>query len=190
MTKKQTVGILAIQGDFAEHAAILKQLKVASMEVRTCEDLEQVNRLIIPGGESTVISRFLKLSGLDAAIIKRAKNGMPVFGTCAGAIIVSSKVTGKNSPQPLGLISITIDRNAYGSQVDSFETDVKIIGIPKPVPVSFIRAPKITASGSEVSILASIRAQPVLAVQGKIMASTFHPEVKGATEIHRLFLNL
>lgn len=187
---QQTVGILAFQGDVREHEEILSQLGVKSVQIRTTDDLKKVGRLIIPGGESTVMARFLKISGLDAEIIKRAKKGMPVFGTCAGAILIASKVKGRNSPQPLGLIQIEVDRNAYGSQVDSFDADLKVKGCAKKVPVSFIRAPKISSIGKEVKILASVRAEPVLVIFGKTMAATFHPEMRGATAIHKLFLSL
>lgn len=183
-----TVGVLALQGDFAEHIAVLRSLRVTAKEIRTAEALRTIDALIIPGGESTVMSQFLYQFGMADVIIERAKNGMPVYGTCAGAIIVAKQANGKNAPQTLGLIDIDVDRNAYGSQAQSFETQIDVKGIHKPVPVAFIRAPIIARVGPGVEILASHDGKPVLVRQGSVLAGTFHPEIRGETAIHELFL--
>lgn len=208
------VGVLAFQGDFAEHIAVLHVLRVPTVEVRTIDDMAKIDALIIPGGESTVIAKFLDATGVGKEIMRRALSpdpspvpgegrvplhpegggvrggGLSVFGTCAGAIVLARKVNGKNAPRTLGLIDITIDRNAYGSQVDSFETDLKVVGIQKSVPVAFIRAPKISRVGKTVEVLARHEGDPVLVREGNIFVSTFHPEARGDTRIHALFLRI
>jgi pyridoxal 5'-phosphate synthase pdxT subunit len=188
---EKLVGILAYQGDVAEHEAVLDMLKQKHRQVRTTDDLSGVTHLIIPGGESTVIGRFLGMWGLGKEIQKRVKAGtLAVFGTCAGAILVSRKIAGKNNPSPLGLIDIAVDRNAYGTQIDSFEAEIDVRGIGKHVPVAFIRAPKLTKVGKGVDVLAKRGDDPVLIRQGRVLASVCHPEARGETAIHRLFLGL
>lgn len=185
------VGVLAFQGDFAEHIEVLSRLHVPSVEVRTQGDMSKVDALIIPGGESTVIAKFLSETGVGAEIQKRVvstKHPLRVYGTCAGAIVLATKVTGKNAPKTLGLVDATVERNAYGTQVQSFEAELKISGIRKPIPVAFIRAPKITRVGKGVEILAKFRGEPVLLRQGNVMMGTFHSEVRGDAGIHALFL--
>lgn len=185
------VGVLAFQGDFAEHIDVLTRMHVATVEVRTRDDMSKVDALIIPGGESTVIAKFLQETGVGSEIQKRIKNmkhPLRVYGTCAGAIVLARKATGKNAPKTLGLIDAVVDRNAFGSQVDSFEADLKISGIRKPVPVAFIRAPKISAVGKGVEVLSRFRGEPVLLRQGNVMIGTFHAEVRMETSLHRLFL--
>ncbi len=183
------VGVLAFQGDFAEHIDVLHAMHVPSVEVRSVADLSKVNALIIPGGESTVIAKFLASTKVGSEIIKRTKAGtLFLYGTCAGAILLSKKATGKNAPRTLGLMDVTVDRNAYGSQVDSFETTLRIHGIKAPIHVSFIRAPKITRIGKYVEVLAEFDGEPVLVRQGNVMIGTFHPEVRHETALHELFL--
>jgi 5'-phosphate synthase pdxT subunit len=189
------VGVLAFQGDFAEHLQVLSDMGVASIDVRNAADLAKVSRLIIPGGESTVISQFLASTGMGREIRRRVlrpgKNDrLSVYGTCAGAILLGKRATGKNAPSPLGLIDIDVQRNAYGEQLDSFQADLKVTGIPRPLEVSFIRAPKITRVGRRVQVLASHDGVPVLVRQGNVLAGTFHPEVRGETKIHELFVNM
>jgi 5'-phosphate synthase pdxT subunit len=185
------VGVLALQGDVSEHRKILEQLGAEVSEVRTVEDLQNIDRLVIPGGESTAITKLLASTGLDIAIVKKYRAGdFPIFGTCAGAIVLAKTVLGKNAPIPLGLLDITIDRNAYGSQHQSFETPLTITGIKRPVTVRFIRAPKISSVGKKVEILASDGALPVLVREGNLLAATFHTEVTGETAVHQLFLDL
>ncbi len=180
------IGVLAFQGDFQEHLHVLAALKVPAMEVRTVEDLAKVKALILPGGESTVIAKFLESTGVGKKM--QAKN-IPLYGTCAGAIVLGTKTTGKNAPKPLGLIDITVDRNAYGSQIDSFETDLTVRGIQGKVAVAFIRAPKITKVGKDVEVLATHDGDPVLVRQGNVLVGTFHPEARGETKIHQFFLD-
>ncbi len=195
------VGVLAFQGDFSEHIAVLHSLRIPAIEVRSLSDLSKVGALIIPGGESTVISKFLVETGVAKEIIRRTQlkivetqnfaslhQPLFVYGTCAGAIVLAKKVTGKNAPRSLGLIDITIDRNAYGVQFDSFETVIRVKGIREKIPVSFIRAPKIMRVGKGVQILAEHGGVPVLVRQGRVLVGTFHPEVRGQSDIHRLFL--
>lgn len=189
------VGVLAFQGDFAEHLQVLGDMGVACIDVRNAADLAKVSRLIIPGGESTVIAQFLTSSGLGAEIRRRVlrpkKNErLAVYGTCAGAIVLGRRATGKNAPTPLGLIDIDVQRNAYGEQVDSFEADVKVTGIPGTLKASFIRAPKIVRVGKHVEVLAKHDGLPVLVRQGNVLVGTFHPEVRGEKKIHELFVGL
>ncbi len=185
------VGVLAFQGDVAEHVAVLTRLHVPSIEVRTKDDLSKIDGLIIPGGESTVISGFLTSSGVGREIQRRVydrKHPLAVYGTCAGAIVLARKATGKHAPRPLGLIDLTVERNAYGTQLDSFETVINVRGIREPLSVAFIRAPKITRTGRKVEILAHDQGLPVLVRQGRVLVGTFHPEVRAETAIHRYFV--
>jgi 5'-phosphate synthase pdxT subunit len=190
------VGVLAFQGDFAEHMAVLKMLHVHCLEVRSLADLAKVDHLIIPGGESTVITKFLRATGVGDEVVRRVKKAgkmtkpLAVFGTCAGAIVVARKVTGKRALHSLGLIDIAVDRNAYGTQVESFEARIKIRGFIKPFAVSFIRAPKIAHVGREVEVLASQKGNPILVRQGNVLVSRFHTEVRGETRIHEMFLKM
>lgn len=186
-----TIGVLALQGDFAEHINILKALKAPAKEIRCLEDLAQSDRLIIPGGESTTIGRLLIKFKLYDEIIKRNKaNTLPLFGTCAGAILLSKKITDDDNVKPLGLLDITIKRNAYGTQLQSFSDIVPVKGISTSVQASFIRAPVIQRTGKHVEILAVYNNNPVMVRQNSILAATFHPEVTGQKEIHELFLSI
>lgn len=203
------VGVLAFQGDFSEHIAVLHSMHVPAIEVRSISDLSKISALIIPGGESTVISKFLQETGVGKEIIRRVNvkapppaappqrspgeglgRGLTIYGTCAGGILLSKKVTGKNACRPLGLIDITIDRNAYGTQLDSFEADIRVKGIQGKIPVSFIRAPKITRVGKDVEVLAEHDGVPVLVRQGRVLAGTFHPEVRADMRVHQMFLKM
>lgn len=187
------VGVLAFQGDFAEHIAVLHSMRVPALEVRTKDDLAKVDALIIPGGESTVMAQFLQDTGTGAEIRKRVlsrKHPLAVYGTCAGAILLARRATGKNAPKTLGLINVTVERNAYGTQRESFEASLKIHGIRQSVDTAFIRAPRITAVGRGVEVLASYGKDPVLVKQGRVLLGTFHPEVRGGTELHRMFLSM
>lgn len=181
------VGVLALQGDFREHLAVLRRLEVPAQEVRTVEDLEAVDALILPGGESTTIARLMAKSGLDRVIKKRGEAGMPLYGTCAGLILLAKELV-EDRPQPLGLLDVTVDRNAYGRQVDSFEADIHIKSMG-PFHAVFIRAPKITRCGPSVEILAEHDGAPVLVRQGNLLGSSFHPELTDDTRIHEFFLS-
>lgn len=182
------VGILAVQGDVAEHTAVVHELGHSCVEVRTIEDLAPLTHLILPGGESTVMSRFLFLDGLGSEIQKRVKRGtLAVFGTCAGAILLSKT---KGHPQTLGLLDIEVDRNAYGTQRESFEAEIHVHDLSKKLPVAFIRAPIITRIGDSVTVLANYKDSPVIVQSGRIFACTCHPEIRGQTALHRLFFSL
>ena len=182
------VGVLTLQGDFREHLAALKKLGVEGCGVRTIEDLEKVDGLIIPGGESTTIANLLEKSGLFSALKERGKNGFPMYGTCAGEILLAKEIT--NYPNSyLGLIDITVRRNAYGRQVDSFEADLHIKNIGAFHAV-FIRAPIIEWVGPKVEVLAEHEGIPVMAQQKNILVSSFHPELTNDLRIHEYFMRL
>lgn len=171
------IGVLALQGGFAEHLAILKVLGIPACEVRTREELmdERLRGLIIPGGESTVMAKFIDEYDLRSAICARAQNpDFNIYGTCAGLILLSKDVPNLKA-QPLGLLDISVERNAYGRQLDSFITPLG----------AFIRAPKITRVGSQVEIIETHEDSPVLVRQNNIWASTFHPELVGNMVIHQ-----
>ena len=183
------IGILAIQGDFAAHAAMLQSLGAETLEVRTVADLQQCDALILPGGESTTQLQFLQEEGLFAAIQEFAANNHPVFGTCAGAILLATHV--KNPPQEsLGLLDMTVLRNAYGRQLAS---DV-FFGASKlksePLEMVFIRGPIIDSVGPRVEVLAEYAGKPALVRKGTIVAATFHPELSDDRTVHQYFLDL
>ena len=189
------MGVLALQGDFYEHLRTLKKLGAEAAEVRNKDDLAKVEGLIIPGGESTTIAKLLAETGLDKAIKARAANprsgagGMPVYGTCAGAILLAKNVLKSQGVKGLGLMDIEVERNAYGRQVDSFEAELDVKGIGKVRGV-FIRAPVIQKAGKGVEVLAELDGRPVLVRQGNLLAGTFHPEIEGELGVHGLFLDL
>lgn len=185
----KAIGVLALQGDFLEHKLILESLKQKAIEVRNKQDLKECGALIIPGGESTTIGKLLKQTGLDSEIKKRVKKGMPIYGTCAGAIVIAKKVLGEKEFEPLSLIDIEIKRNAYGRQIDSFETELSFNGHGKMNGV-FIRAPKIVKKTKEVETLCSLDGKPVLVKQGNVLAGTFHPETEHESKLHKMFLEM
>jgi 5'-phosphate synthase pdxT subunit len=179
-------GVLALQGDFREHAAVLDDLGAAPVLVRTPEDLAAVDCLAIPGGESTTIGRLARLHGLVDPIRERAEAGMPVFGTCAGMIVMAREV---EDGQPLlSLLDIRIARNAYGRQVDSFEADVPMRDQDRPVRAVFIRAPVVREVGRGVEILAELEGRPIVVEQDRLLAAVFHPELAGDGRLHRRLL--
>jgi 5'-phosphate synthase pdxT subunit len=189
-----TVGVLALQGDFREHLAMLASLGAPGIEVRTPGDLEAIDGLIIPGGESTTIGRLAVMFGLIDPIRQRCAQGMPAFGTCAGMIFLASQTVGKAQPQ-LGVLDAVVERNAFGRQVDSFEASLEVVGLDDPVHAVFIRAPWIAKIGRDVEVLAAVRDaegtdHPVLVRQGRILAASFHPELTNDVRLHRLFLSL
>lgn len=188
------VGVLALQGDFREHIAMVRSLGVEAVEVRTPEELADVAALIVPGGESTTIGRLADLYGLIRPIRDAADAGMPMFGTCAGMIFLAATTVHHDQPQ-VGVLDATVHRNAFGRQVDSFEADLDVEGLPTPVHAVFIRAPWIEKVGADVEVLASVtgsdgRAHPVLVRQGRILASSFHPELTDDTRLHRLLIDM
>ena len=183
------IGILAIQGDFAAHAAVLQSLGAETLEVRTVADLEKCDALILPGGESTTQLQFLEEEGLFEAIKKFAANHQPVFGTCAGAILLATQV--KNPPQEsLGLLDMTVLRNAYGRQLasDVFFGSTKLKS--EPLEMVFIRGPIIEKVGSGVEVLAEYAGKPALVGKENVLAATFHPELTDDPTVHKHFLRL
>ena len=180
------VGILALQGDFREHLLVLRHLGVEPIEVRTADQLAEVEALIIPGGESTTIGKLARSHELVEPIRERASNGMPVMGTCAGMIVMA---TGVDDGEPLfSLMDVSVRRNAYGRQVDSFEADVNVEGIDDPVRAVFIRAPWVERIGEDVRILAEYGGRPVVLEQANLVAAAFHPELAGESRLHDYFL--
>lgn len=182
------VGILALQGDVREHARILMKLDAEPVEVKSPEDLADIDALIIPGGESTTISLLMKKYGLDTAIKEKYKHGMPIYGTCAGAIVLAKNVVDSKQPQ-LGLADISIKRNDYGRQIDSFETELNIKDIGSFNGI-FIRAPTIKSFYNGVETLAEHKNNPVMIKQDNLLITTFHPELTNDTRIHEYFLNM
>jgi 5'-phosphate synthase pdxT subunit len=183
-----TVGVLALQGDFAEHESMLKRLGVDAPEVRLPSDLEGLDALVIPGGESTTITRLLEAYGLSEPIRDFART-KPVWGTCAGAIVMAREATDLDRPT-LDLMDIEVKRNAFGRQVDSFETDIPIEGIDgPPLHAVFIRAPVIESVGEGVEVLGRLESGEIVAVrQGKMLATSFHPELTDDPRLHALFV--
>ena len=185
-----TIGVLALQGDFAEHLAMLARIGVDAREVRKAGDLEGVDALIIPGGESTTIGKLMARYGLDAAIRARAKQGMPIYGTCAGLILLAKEIEGSDQPR-LGLMDIAVIRNAFGRQIESFEADIPFAPTPEqPVRGVFIRAPIVSRVGAGVQTLSVFDGKIVAVQQGNQLATAFHPELTDDTRVHRYFLSL
>ena len=186
---KATVGVLALQGAFGLHAVALTELGVRAKEVRVPSDLAAVQALVMPGGESTTMSMLLESSGLFDAIADRLDGGMPVFGTCAGMILLATAVLdGRPDQRTFGAIDLAVRRNAYGRQVDSFETSLVVEGLDSPFPAVFIRAPLVETAGPGVEVLASHEGRPVLARQGPVTVASFHPELSGDSRLHARFL--
>jgi len=189
--KKTKPGILAFQGDIEEHEAAILSLGLSSIRVKTKQDLNKITHLIIPGGESTVMSKFIKMLDLKKEIQNRVQAGtLAVYGTCAGMILASSKV---NSPFPienLSLINLETTRNAYGSQIDSFEKEIKFLPTKTKFKGIFIRAPKVSKIGEGVEVLAKDGDLPILFRQGIVMVSSFHPEYCRPAIVHQWFLEM
>jgi 5'-phosphate synthase pdxT subunit len=182
------VGVLALQGDFREHLTTLATLGAEVIEVRTPEQLEAVDALIIPGGESTTIGKLAVRFGLMEPLRQRIEAGMPVYGTCAGMILLAREVT--DGEQPLvGALDVVIERNAFGRQNDSFEEELAIDGLDAPFRAVFIRAPWVAKVGEGVEVLASVDDHPVVVRQGHILASAFHPELTGDHRLHQMMLD-
>jgi 5'-phosphate synthase pdxT subunit len=173
------IGVLAVQGNFREHAVMLQRLGAEAVEVRKPEQLDGLDGLVIPGGESTTFMRLMRLYGLDRAL---AGFSRPILGTCAGMIVLDRN--------HLGLVDLEVERNAWGRQVHSFEADLEVAGDPAPLRGVFIRAPWIESAGPEVEILAEHDGHPVLARQGRVLVAAFHPELTDDTRVHEKFLQL
>ena len=185
------IGVLALQGDFALHARALAQCGVEAVEVRKPSELDEVEGLIIPGGESTTLLKLMEAWDFVPALEKFHRDGKPIFGTCAGLIILAREVESPKQ-RSLGLIDVTVERNAYGRQRESFEASgmARLDAGPIPLEMVFIRAPRIRRVGAGVQVLAEHGAEPVLARQGQVLVATFHPELTDNTAVHRYFCDL
>ncbi len=183
------VGVLALQGAFAAHSECLTSIGVQSVEIRTPEQLGSVDALLMPGGESSTMSQLLESSGLFDPIAARIADGMPVFGTCAGMILLASEILdGRSDQRSFSAIDISVRRNAFGRQVDSFEANIdSSVGEFHGV---FIRAPRIERVGVGVEVLGSINDEPVLVRQGNVLAASFHPELSNDARLHEYFVSL
>jgi 5'-phosphate synthase pdxT subunit len=183
------IGVLALQGAFERHQKVFQKLGVDAVQVRTPADLAKVDALVMPGGESTTMSQLLESSELFEPISLRIKNGMPVFGTCAGMILLSKKILdGRDDQLSFDAIDIDVQRNAYGRQIDSFEAEIEIDSLDSSFNAVFIRAPRIVSLGSEVHALAYCGDDVVLAKQDNILVASFHPELANDVRLHELFL--
>ena len=188
MTK---IGVLALQGAFIEHIAVLAQLEADTSEIRLPQELDGIDGLIIPGGESTTITKLMISYELAGRIAELGRDGLPVMGTCAGMIMMAGSVDGNNH-LPTGIMDIAVKRNAFGRQVDSFEIDLDIPAIgTEPYHAVFIRAPKIDRAGPDVDIMARLPDGSIVAAkQGNLIALAFHPELTEDYRLHRYFLNI
>ena len=173
------IGILAVQGDFREHAAMLRRLGAEPVEVRKPEQLDELDGLVIPGGESTAIMRLIRIYGLEEGL---RRFGRPVFGTCAGMILLDR--------EHLGLVDLAVRRNAYGRQVASFEVDLALAGEDEPLRGVFIRAPRVSDVGPAVEVLAEHQGEPVLLREGRFLVASFHPELTDDPRVHERFLEM
>jgi 5'-phosphate synthase pdxT subunit len=172
------IGVLAVQGNFREHAAMLRRLGADPLEVRKPDQLQGLDGLVIPGGESTTFMRLMRLYGLEEAVRRFER---PILGTCAGLIVLDR--------EHLGLLDIDVERNAYGRQVASFEADLDLAGEREPLRGVFIRAPRVERVGGDVEVVAELDGEPVLLRQGRFLVATFHPELTDDTRVHELFLD-
>lgn len=190
-TATPVVGVLALQGAFAAHERALNRLGAVTRQVRTATDLASVDALVMPGGESTTMMHLLATNELFEPLAARLASGMPVFGTCAGMILLAAEVLdGRAGQRSFAAIDIAVRRNGYGRQVDSFEDDLDVVGLDEPFHVVFIRAPKVERIGDDVEVLARHRGVPVLARQGNVLVASFHPELTDDLRLHGLFVSL
>lgn len=188
------IGVLALQGAFREHIQMLRSLGAQVREVRLPSDLVGLDGLILPGGESTTMTNLMSSYGFWEPLREFSARGAALWGTCAGAILLANEVVGTSPNLPhqvsLGVLDVTIRRNAFGRQVDSFDVPLPVQGLETPFPAVFIRAPVIERVGPEVEVLAQQEGRVVLVRQGRVLASSFHPELTGDTRLHQLFLDL
>ena len=188
MSERVTIGVLAVQGSFREHAATLRRLGADVVEVRAPEELAGLDGLVIPGGESTAIGRLIRLYGLEEAIGRFAG---PVLGTCAGMILLARDAVDGVPGQPLlDEVDIVVRRNGYGRQLHSFEADLELTGEDEPLRGVFIRAPRVEAAGPDVEVLAELDGDPVLLREGRFLVAAFHPELTDDTRVHERFLEM
>jgi 5'-phosphate synthase pdxT subunit len=185
------VGVLAVQGAFDAHRRVLASLGADAREVRNADQLAAVDALVIPGGESTTMAMLLDRTGLRAPLADRLDAGMPVFGTCAGMILLADDILdGRPDQWSFRRLDVAVRRNAYGRQRESFETDLTVVGLDAPFHAVFIRAPGVVRAGDGVEVLAELDGDPVLVRQGPVMAAAFHPELTADGRVHQLFLDV
>ena len=188
---RMKLGVLALQGDVREHTRAIETVGGTAIAIKHASQLDDVAGVILPGGESTTIGKLLDRFELLEPLVGRVQEGMPLYGTCAGAILMAREVVGRESaPHRLNVMDITVERNAYGRQVDSFESCLSIEGMEGDFRGVFIRAPVIEAVGEGIEVLASVDDKPVLVRQGHLLASTFHPEMTDDYRVHQLFMGL
>ncbi len=185
------IGVLALQGDFLEHIQVLRGLGVESREVRLPQQLEEIDGLIIPGGESTTLCRMMDVFHFREPLTRFSNDGMPLWGTCAGMIVMANKLT-DHRPTPLGLMDIHVSRNGFGRQVDSFEAELEVPALGSlSFHAVFIRAPAVCSTGPEVEVLARLEdSRPVAVLQGRRLATSFHPELTKDVRFHQMFLDM
>lgn|SRR5262245_11282670 len=188
-SQRPLIGVLAVQGDFAAHSTMLDRVGAGAREVRRAVDMDELDGLIIPGGESTAMLKALDGDGLADAIKACSAEGKSVLGTCAGAILLARRVTGPEQPS-LDIIDIVVERNAYGRQVDSFITPAETTLDGGPLEAVFIRAPRIRRIGKDIDVLARVNNEPVMVRSANILVATFHPELSADERVHRLFLSM
>ncbi len=185
------IGVFALQGDVREHLQTLTALGADAFAVRRPSELARCDGLVLPGGESTTMAKLARTFDLLDPLRERIAGGMPTFGTCAGMILLADRIEGGTADQEtIGGLDVTVRRNAFGRQVDSFEADLSFAGLADPVHAVFIRAPWVEATGAGVEVLAEAQGHPVAVRQGHLMATSFHPEVDGDGRVHRVFLDL
>jgi 5'-phosphate synthase pdxT subunit len=188
---RRRVGLLALQGDYEAHASAFADLGVRTRYVTRPGHLDEVDSLLLPGGESTTIAKLIEAYALAPALAEFRRSGRPLFGTCAGLILLARDIVGHPAQPRLGFLDLSVDRNAYGRQVESFETQLEVPALGRePVPAVFIRAPRIARTGPQVEILARLDGEAVLVRQGSILGATFHPELTADRRVHRLFLEM
>jgi len=188
---RRVIGVLALQGAFRAHVERLSALGANARKVRTAAQLDDVHALVMPGGESTTMSNLLMSAGLFTPIAERLEAGMPVLGTCAGMILLAEKILdGRDDQRHFGVLDITVRRNGYGRQINSFETDLDIEGLDRPFHGVFIRAPRVESVGPDVQVLARREGDPVFVRQGVVLATGFHPELTDDGRIHEQFVDL
>jgi 5'-phosphate synthase pdxT subunit len=184
------IGVLALQGDVREHVSALAELGAHPVEVRRPEDLAGIDGILLPGGESTTMALLLESAELRQPLADQLRGGMPAFGTCAGMILLAREVLdGRRDQTCFGVVDISVRRNAFGRQIDSFETDLDVPALgPEPVHGVFIRAPLVERAGAGVEVLAEVDGRPVACRQGPVLVTSFHPELSGDLRLHDLFL--
>lgn len=188
------VGVLALQGDVREHLAALTAVGADAVPVRRRSELDAVDAMVIPGGESTAMTHLLRVFELLDPLRERLAEGMPAYGSCAGMILLATEIVDAGAPgraaEPLGAIDMTVRRNAFGRQTDSFEGELEFAGLADPVHAVFIRAPWVERVGPQVQVLASVAGHPVAVRRHRVLATAFHPEMTGDRRIHQLFVDL